>query len=74
MDVGGSSSGGGWACFTGTRFRPLSFNLAKPLFPLAGQPMVHHPILACQKVPYIPYHGKKENREIPQMTIRCLPL
>ncbi len=22
----------------------------------------------------IPYHGKKENREIPQMTIRCLPL
>lgn len=52
MDVGGSSSGDGWACFTGTRFRPLSFNLAKPLFPLAGQPMVHHPILACQKVPY----------------------
>jgi mannose-1-phosphate guanylyltransferase len=35
----------------GTRFRPLSFNLAKPLFPLAGQPMVHHPILACQKIP-----------------------
>lgn len=34
----------------GTRFRPLSFNLAKPLFPLAGQPMVHHPILACKKV------------------------
>lgn len=35
----------------GTRFRPLSFNLAKPLFPLAGQPMVHHPILACKKIP-----------------------
>lgn len=34
----------------GTRFRPLSFNLAKPLFPLAGRPMVHHPILACKKV------------------------
>lgn len=41
-----SSYGGG----LGTRFRPLSFNLAKPLFPLAGQPMVHHPILACKKV------------------------
>ncbi len=42
-----------WVCFywfTGTRFRPLSFNVAKPLFPLAGQPMVHHPILACKKV------------------------
>lgn len=35
----------------GTRFRPLSLNLAKPLFPLAGQPMVHHPILACAKIP-----------------------
>ncbi|KAH7432174.1 hypothetical protein KP509_07G011700 [Ceratopteris richardii] len=35
----------------GTRFRPLSFNLAKPLFPLAGQPMVQHPILACKKIP-----------------------
>jgi hypothetical protein len=42
-----------WVCFywfTGTRFRPLSLNVAKPLFPLAGQPMVHHPILACKKV------------------------
>eukprot|EP01018_Ginkgo_biloba_P014052 Gb_40673 [translate_table: standard] len=35
----------------GTRFRPLSLNLAKPLFPLAGQPMMHHPILACKKIP-----------------------
>ncbi|KAF1002989.1 uncharacterized protein LOC141699677 [Apium graveolens] len=35
----------------GTRFRPLSLNLAKPLFPLAGQPMVHHPISACKKIP-----------------------
>jgi hypothetical protein len=35
----------------GTRFRPLSLNVAKPLFPLAGQPMVHHPILACKKIP-----------------------
>ncbi|KAF8378337.1 hypothetical protein HHK36_029676 [Tetracentron sinense] len=34
----------------GTRFRPLSFNIPKPLFPLAGQPMVHHPISACKRV------------------------
>lgn len=38
-------------CFSaGTRFRPLSFNTPKPLFPLAGQPMVHHPISACKRV------------------------
>ncbi|KAJ8428272.1 hypothetical protein Cgig2_009971 [Carnegiea gigantea] len=35
----------------GTRFRPLSVNIPKPPFPLAGQPMVHHPILACNRIP-----------------------
>ncbi|KAK4795051.1 hypothetical protein SAY86_013045 [Trapa natans] len=35
----------------GTRFRPLSLNIPKPLFPLAGQPMVHHPIAACKSIP-----------------------
>lgn len=34
----------------GTRFRPLSFNTPKPLIPLAGQPMIHHPISACKMV------------------------
>lgn len=34
----------------GTRFRPLSFNTPKPLVPLAGQPMVHHPIAACKRI------------------------
>lgn len=50
----------------GTRFRPLSLNLAKPLFPLAGQPMVHHPILACKKIPnlaHIYLIGFYEERE-----------
>ncbi|KHN15243.1 Mannose-1-phosphate guanyltransferase alpha [Glycine soja] len=52
--------------FTGTRFRPLSFNVPKPLFPLAGQPMVHHPISACKKIPNLAqiYHlGFYEERE-----------
>ncbi|KAG2324243.1 hypothetical protein Bca52824_006971 [Brassica carinata] len=35
----------------GTRFRPLSLNIPKPLFPIAGQPMVHHPISACKRIP-----------------------
>ncbi|XP_077216507.1 uncharacterized protein LOC143851073 [Tasmannia lanceolata] len=35
----------------GTRFRPLSMNIPKPLFPLAGQPMIHHPISACKRIP-----------------------
>ncbi|XP_073284332.1 uncharacterized protein [Primulina huaijiensis] len=34
----------------GTRFRPLSLNIPKPLFPLAGQPMVNHPISACKQI------------------------
>ncbi|ERN06480.1 hypothetical protein AMTRI_Chr10g1370 [Amborella trichopoda] len=37
----------------GTRFRPLSLNIPKPLFPLAGQPMVHHPISACKRIPHL---------------------
>lgn len=35
----------------GTRFRPLSMNTPKPLFPLAGMPMIHHPISACRRIP-----------------------
>ncbi|EYU44684.1 hypothetical protein ABFS82_08G016800 [Erythranthe guttata] len=35
----------------GTRFRPLSFNTPEPLFPLAGQSMVYHPISSCKKIP-----------------------
>ncbi|KAG8429384.1 hypothetical protein GDO86_020315 [Hymenochirus boettgeri] len=35
----------------GTRFRPLSFEVPKPLFPVAGVPMVQHHIEACSKVP-----------------------
>lgn len=38
------------AILPGTRFRPLSFNTPEPLFPLAGQPMVHHHISACKRV------------------------
>ncbi|XP_013401011.1 mannose-1-phosphate guanyltransferase alpha-A [Lingula anatina] len=35
----------------GTRFRPLSLELPKPLFPVAGFPMIYHHIEACSKVP-----------------------
>jgi len=35
----------------GTRFRPLSMTVMKPLFPIAGKPLVTHPVLACKKIP-----------------------
>ncbi|XP_026332747.1 mannose-1-phosphate guanyltransferase alpha-A [Hyposmocoma kahamanoa] len=35
----------------GTRFRPLSLNTPKPLFPLAGLPLIQHHIAACIKLP-----------------------
>ncbi len=38
------------AAHTGTRFRPLSFEVPKPLFPVAGVPMLQHHIEACSKV------------------------
>eukprot|EP00092_Neocalanus_flemingeri_P006046 GFUD01006515.1.p1 GENE.GFUD01006515.1~~GFUD01006515.1.p1 ORF type:complete len:424 (-),score=88.15 GFUD01006515.1:85-1356(-) len=34
----------------GTRFRPLSLDVPKPLFPVAGLPIVQHHIEACVKV------------------------
>lgn len=35
----------------GTRFRPLSLNQPKPLFPVAGIPMIQHHIEACSRIP-----------------------
>ncbi|XP_063701295.1 mannose-1-phosphate guanyltransferase alpha [Culicoides brevitarsis] len=35
----------------GTRFRPLSLDVPKPLFPVAGRPMIQHHIEACLKLP-----------------------
>lgn len=34
----------------GTRFRPLSLDLPKPLFPVAGRPIIQHHIEACVKL------------------------
>lgn len=33
--------------FLGTRFRPLSLDIPKPLFPVAGRPIIQHHIDAC---------------------------
>ncbi|KAG0481654.1 hypothetical protein HPP92_012512 [Vanilla planifolia] len=35
----------------GTRFRPLSLHVPEPLIPVAGQPMIYHPISACRTIP-----------------------
>ncbi|KAI9183178.1 hypothetical protein H9P43_004095 [Blastocladiella emersonii ATCC 22665] len=35
----------------GTRFRPLSLNCPKPLFPIAGQPLLYHHLAALAEVP-----------------------
>lgn len=32
---------------SGTRFRPLSLDIPKPLFPVAGVPLIQHHIEAC---------------------------
>ena len=38
-------------CFRlGTRFRPLSLEIPKPLFPIAGYPILHHLIESCVQV------------------------
>ncbi|KAI9105742.1 nucleotide-diphospho-sugar transferase [Phlyctochytrium arcticum] len=35
----------------GTRFRPLSMDCPKPLFPIAGRPMIFHHVSALAKLP-----------------------
>ncbi|XP_072948413.1 mannose-1-phosphate guanylyltransferase regulatory subunit alpha-A isoform X2 [Epargyreus clarus] len=34
----------------GTRFRPLSLDIPKPLFPIAGLPLIQHHIAACAEL------------------------
>lgn len=36
--------------FKGTRFRPLSLDIPKPLFPVAGLPLIQHHIEACATI------------------------
>ena len=35
----------------GTRFRPLSLTVPKPLFPIGGAPLLYHHLKACSTVP-----------------------
>ncbi|KAJ3312605.1 Proteasome subunit alpha type-2 [Boothiomyces sp. JEL0838] len=37
----------------GTRFRPLSMDYPKPLFPIAGHPIIYHHVHALAKIPGI---------------------
>ena len=34
----------------GTRFRPLSMDYPKPLFPIAGHPIIYHHVAALAKI------------------------
>lgn len=36
---------------SGTRFRPLSLDIPKPLFPIGGLPIIEHHIHACSQIP-----------------------
>ena len=36
---------------SGTRFRPLSLDIPKPLFPIGGIPIIEHHIQACSQIP-----------------------
>jgi hypothetical protein len=54
----------------GTRFRPLSFEIPKPLFPIAGYPILSHLIESCVQVTRLlielsrPVRTLRELREI----------
>ncbi|KEF59974.1 mannose-1-phosphate guanylyltransferase [Exophiala aquamarina CBS 119918] len=70
----------------GTRFRPLSLDVPKPLFDVAGHPIVWHCLKAISKVPeikeviFIGYYEevvfrdliKDSSREFPQIKIQYL--
>jgi mannose-1-phosphate guanylyltransferase len=36
-----------------TSFRPLNLNVPKPLFPIAGHPIIYHHIRALKQVPQL---------------------
>jgi len=54
----------------GTRFRPLSLTMPKPLFPVAGVPMIYHHVAALAKLPelreilLIGFYGSSSARKL----------
>lgn len=51
-DVGTNSNFNDSTFFlSGTRFRPLSLDIPKPLFPIGGIPIIEHHIHACSELP-----------------------
>ncbi|KAK2708917.1 hypothetical protein QYM36_014523 [Artemia franciscana] len=60
----------------GTRFRPLSLDVPKPLFPIAGLPIIQHHIEACLKVPgmkeilLIGFHPLSEMQQFVQKMVQ----
>ena len=60
----------------GTRFRPLSLDVPKPLFPVAGLPMIQHHIEALSKVDRVVFatHTARQHEVYETIMQRVFPV